>query len=116
MLAEQILHAPNFLGYWTPDDIAPPVRQPAAERGYITFGSFNNLAKVTPKVYELWAKLINSIPNARLVIKAKTLNDEMAKNPAAWNTTTGAVQFTLGGVTAEVRLNSGVPATAYPKM
>jgi hypothetical protein len=46
----------------------------------------------------------------------RALNDEMAKNPAAWNTRTGAVQFTLGAVTAEVRLNSGVPATAYPRM
>jgi len=64
--------------------------------------------------WELSIQPKTTVDNMSAFLKA--LNDEMAKKPATWNTTSGASQFVLGAVTAEVRLNAGVPATAYPKM
>ena len=42
---------------------------PAREKGYITFGSFNNFAKVTDKVLHLWAKILRAVPRSRLFLK-----------------------------------------------
>nr|WP_315409401.1 hypothetical protein [uncultured Selenomonas sp.] len=42
---------------------------PAWEKGYITFGSFNNFAKVTDKVLHLWAKILRAVPRSRLFLK-----------------------------------------------
>lgn len=47
-----------FLCY-TPAQDAPPVAPtPAAEAGFITFGSFNALAKITPQVLAVWARIL----------------------------------------------------------
>ena len=42
---------------------------PAREKGYITFGSFNNFAKVTDRVLHLWAKILRAVPRSRLFLK-----------------------------------------------
>lgn len=65
----------GFLCY-RPDDDAPAVAPPPAlVSGQITFGSFNNLAKVTPGVVETWAAVLNAVPGSRLMVKAKSLGD-----------------------------------------
>ena len=48
---------------------------PALEKGYVTFGSFNNLAKINPKVVALWAELLQDVQGARLLIKNSSLTD-----------------------------------------
>ncbi|NTV14203.1 MAG: tetratricopeptide repeat protein [Desulfobulbaceae bacterium] len=72
--------APGFLCY-QPDPAAPAVAPPPhRESGYITFGSFNNLAKITPEVIQLWAGILAALPGARLLLKSKGLaNPETAQ-------------------------------------
>jgi predicted O-linked N-acetylglucosamine transferase (SPINDLY family) len=41
---------------------------PALKNGYITFGSFNNTAKITPSVLDTWSKILSSIPDSRLLL------------------------------------------------
>ena len=49
----------SFLCY-TPVPDPPPVGPlPAALNGFVTFGSFNNLAKITPTVLSLWARILH---------------------------------------------------------
>ncbi len=48
---------------------------PSATTGHVTFGSFNNLAKVSSDVISLWAQILSSIPKSRLILKDKTLTD-----------------------------------------
>ena len=43
--------------------------------GSVTFSSFNNAAKVTPAVISLWSKVLQAVPDARLMMKAKQLGD-----------------------------------------
>jgi protein O-GlcNAc transferase len=45
---------------------APPVRQ----NGHVTFGSFNNLAKVSEEVLAVWARVLAAVPRSRLLLKA----------------------------------------------
>ncbi|MCL1946718.1 MAG: hypothetical protein FWF51_06150 [Chitinivibrionia bacterium] len=41
----------------------------------IIFGSFNTLSKMTEKTIKLWSKVINAVPESKLVIKHRFLND-----------------------------------------
>jgi predicted O-linked N-acetylglucosamine transferase (SPINDLY family) len=51
-------------------DVAP---MPAASNGYVTFGSFNNLAKLSDATVALWARVVNAVPGARLILKSHPL-------------------------------------------
>ncbi|NEX16513.1 MAG: hypothetical protein C1943_07775 [Halochromatium sp.] len=47
----------------------PPVGAlPMSSQGYPTFGSFNNLAKLSDTALDLWAALMTTLPQSRLVI------------------------------------------------
>lgn len=74
--SERLLRLENgFLCYRPPDDapaVAPP---PSIAAGHVTFGSFNNLAKLTPATVETWAAILDAVPGARLRLKAKALGD-----------------------------------------
>nr|WP_290226838.1 tetratricopeptide repeat protein [Trichocoleus desertorum] len=48
---------------------------PALTKGYVTFGSFNNLAKVTPEVIATWAKILKAVPQSQMILKYKALTD-----------------------------------------
>ncbi|HEX5093750.1 MAG TPA: tetratricopeptide repeat protein [Burkholderiales bacterium] len=56
--------------YWTYN---PSVRRevtalPAQSQGHVTFGSFNLYYRMSGEVLELWARLLASVPGARLLI------------------------------------------------
>jgi protein O-GlcNAc transferase len=48
---------------------------PALADGFITFGSFNNLTKVSGHAVACWARVLEAVPNSRLVLKALQLGD-----------------------------------------
>ena len=52
---------------------------PALANGYITFGSFNNLAKLNDRVVAVWSRLLLSVPNSRLLLKAEPLKDQAVR-------------------------------------
>jgi len=47
---------------------------PALRNGFVTFGSCNNLGKVTDEVLTLWGRLLQAMPQARLLIEGKNLD------------------------------------------
>jgi predicted O-linked N-acetylglucosamine transferase (SPINDLY family) len=58
-----------------PSETAPAVSTlPYDINGFVTFGSFNNLAKITDHTLALWASLLRELPNAQLTVKALTLS------------------------------------------
>ena len=42
----------------------------------MTFGSFNHIAKATPVVLELWARILREVPESRLMLKANGLAEQ----------------------------------------
>jgi predicted O-linked N-acetylglucosamine transferase (SPINDLY family) len=47
--------------------------------GHVTFGSFGNLAKLTPEMLQLWARLLGAVPGARLLMKSFGLASEAVR-------------------------------------
>jgi len=67
--------APTFLCYGAPQDAVPVAPLPALGGRHVTFGSFNNVAKLSPATIALWGRLLREIPDARLLLKASQLKD-----------------------------------------
>jgi protein O-GlcNAc transferase len=69
--SERLVRLPRAFFCYQPASEAPPVnRLPALDRGRITFGSFNKLAKVTGEVLSTWAQVLAAVPDSRLLILA----------------------------------------------
>ena len=69
----------GFLCYRAPE-LAPGVAEaPSVRSGCVTFGSFNNLAKITPEQVALWARLLAGLPGSRMLVKAHGLASEGAQ-------------------------------------
>jgi predicted O-linked N-acetylglucosamine transferase (SPINDLY family) len=78
---ESIVRLPHGRFCYAPPDYAPlPVDPPSLRRGYVTFGSFNNIAKVGPDVIAMWADVLAANPSSRLLLKWKTLDDETVRS------------------------------------
>ena len=69
---EQVERLPHGYLCFTPPDLPIAVGPlPAHSQGAITFGCFNNPAKITPEVIACWSRLLHALPDARLHLKYK---------------------------------------------
>jgi protein O-GlcNAc transferase len=59
----------GFLCYAAPAEVPPPMAPPGVTTGRITFGSFNNPAKLSSITLDAWATLLKRVPGARLLLK-----------------------------------------------
>jgi protein O-GlcNAc transferase len=48
---------------------------PVERNGFITFGSFNNIAKFNPPLCDLWVEILKNVPDSRLRLKARSFLD-----------------------------------------
>lgn len=66
----------GFLCFGAPEGAPEPPPSPFLKNGFVTFGSFNNLAKVNDPLLGIWGKLLDRLPGARLLMKDKSLDQE----------------------------------------
>ena len=66
---ETRLEVPSFLVFAPPDDAPPVGALPARASGRVSFGSFNNPAKINGAVALLWSRVLERLPDARLILK-----------------------------------------------
>jgi predicted O-linked N-acetylglucosamine transferase (SPINDLY family) len=59
----------GFLCYRPPADAPAVAPAPSLDRGFVTFGSFNNPTKLTDEGISIWARILREIPTARLLLK-----------------------------------------------
>jgi protein O-GlcNAc transferase len=72
---EKLVRLPGgFLCYRPPAD-SPPVSKRQA--GTFTFGSFNNMAKLTSHAISLWSKILAAVAGSRLLLKNQSLGDPL---------------------------------------
>jgi predicted O-linked N-acetylglucosamine transferase (SPINDLY family) len=92
---EKLIRLPENSLCYLPDRDSPEVEPlPALSTGHITFGSFNNFAKVTPEVFTLWARVLNELPDSRLILKGNSFSDKTTSQRAI-------NMFTERGISAE---------------
>ena len=73
--SERLVRLPHTRFCYEPGAHMPEVNAlPALAGGGVTFGCFNNLAKVNEGVLALWARLLDAVPGSRLVIQAQALD------------------------------------------
>ena len=73
---ERLIRLPHCFLCYSGDDAAPRFTHVASSQaGHITFGSFNVLSKVNDATLDLWARVLAAVPQSRLLIKARSLDD-----------------------------------------
>ena len=80
LYTEQVLRLPGTVFCYAPEDDYPFHKYDAkTAKRVLTFGSFNNVPKLTPRTLKLWARVLQELPDSRLVLKAPSFSDEAAK-------------------------------------
>jgi predicted O-linked N-acetylglucosamine transferase (SPINDLY family) len=68
---ERLVRLPGCNWCYRPDDDSPGVSPPPClSGGGVTFGSLNKLYKATARMANLWAQVLEQVPNSRLVLVA----------------------------------------------
>ncbi len=74
--SEGLIRMPGGYICYTPPDYAPAVGAlPAARAGHVTFCCFNNNAKLNVEVAALWKRVLDAVPNARLLLRAAPFSE-----------------------------------------
>jgi len=77
---EKIIRMPNDYICYMPPAYAPDLTPlPAKKNGYVTFGCFNNIAKISDTILDCWAEILAALPESKLFIKNPSLSDTDSK-------------------------------------
>jgi len=74
--SEKLIRLPGTFLCYRPPDTAPQL--PGISKGHgspITFGSFNELPKISPEIISLWCRILNQVSGSTLLLKATALAD-----------------------------------------
>ncbi len=79
LFAEQVYDLPALI---TTDPLpgAQPTLLPMLRNGYVTFGVFNRIDKISDQVLSVWSALLRALPEARIVIKNGALDDTFLRD------------------------------------
>ncbi|MEF2143929.1 MAG: tetratricopeptide repeat protein [Desulfovibrionaceae bacterium] len=78
--AEEVVRLPgSFWCYGPPDLDLVPALLPALERGNVTFGCFNNTAKLNEHVVDAWAEILRQVPGAELILQSGSFADTFVR-------------------------------------
>jgi protein O-GlcNAc transferase len=73
---ERIMHLPHTVFCFAPGDAFPSPAFPDSDATRpLTFGSFNNTAKLNDRTLDLWARVLNALPDARMLLKSPPFVD-----------------------------------------
>ncbi len=108
LYSERLMRLRDGYVCYSPPPHAPDVGPlPALSNGFVTFGCFNNLAKITPTVITAWGRLLHRLPMARLVLKTHQFSE-----PETCNRVRQA--FAAEGIAAtRVQLRGASPHRAF---
>lgn len=77
--SEKIMRLPANAPFQSIENPPPVNELPALRHGYVTFGSFNRLDKISEEVVEMWARLLCLIPDAKMIIGGMPLKGEFTE-------------------------------------
>ncbi|MBN2068641.1 MAG: tetratricopeptide repeat protein [Opitutales bacterium] len=103
--SEKLIRLPQGFHVFKPFYEFPPVAPaPWETEGYITFGSFNNVRKITPQVIALWARILKQVPQSRLYLKDRNFDYEENRSRVI-------SLFVLNGISAKRLIFHGMMAS-----
>ena len=78
---EKIWQLPESYFCFTPPEADLNVSElPALSNGFVTFGGFNKLSRMTDVVVSTWAKILRAVPDSMLFLKDKQLDYESGRD------------------------------------
>jgi len=82
--SERVVRLPDSYLCFSPPEAAGPVAPlPAGMDRPVTFGCFNNRAKLAPAVLALWARVLAAVPRSRLLLKSAQYADKAVRRDIA---------------------------------
>ncbi len=99
LFSETPVCLPHSRFCYSPPEYAPEVVEPPVlVRGEITFGSFNRIEKLVDPVIAAWVKIINAVPNSRLLLKSgalenKGVSDRLRRRFSAYGLDSGRLEL-----------------------
>ena len=77
LYTETLVRLPRSFLCYMQSEHAPAVQPlPSLRAGHVTFGSFNNLAKIRAETVALWAQILKTTTGSRLLLKSSILGDD----------------------------------------
>ena len=78
---EKLLCLPHSHICYEPEQLSDPAAEPpCVANGFVTFGCFNRFGKITDSMLRAWKKILDAVPNSRLLLKTKIFGTEDGKN------------------------------------
>ena len=74
--AETLIRLPDSFLCFKPMFDFPDIREDIIGEPGVTFGSLNELGKITPRLVRIWARILDRLDNAKLLLKAIALSSE----------------------------------------
>jgi predicted O-linked N-acetylglucosamine transferase (SPINDLY family) len=79
MFAEKVYDLPCCITIGPPPNV-PASSLPMIRNGYVTFGVFNRIDKISDPALALWFRLMQAVPSARIVVKHGAIDDPMLRD------------------------------------
>jgi len=79
LLAEKVHDLPCLI---TTDPIldVPPSELPMLRNGYVTFGVFNRISKISDEAIRVWSKAMREVSGSKIIIKHTLLDDPLLRD------------------------------------
>lgn len=80
LFSETPVYLPHTRFCYGPPDYSPDVAPaPHLKNGFMTFGSFNRLGKLTDQVIDAWSQILQSVQGSRLIIKSSAFSEPLVE-------------------------------------
>lgn len=77
---EKFLRLKSALNYFCIEPLPDAVSPPCIFNGYVTYGSFNRISKISDLCLEVWSKIAKADTSSRFVFKSAELSDLKVRN------------------------------------
>jgi predicted O-linked N-acetylglucosamine transferase (SPINDLY family) len=80
LFAETVVDLPCFVTLLPLPNGITRAPTPAISNGFITFGVFNRISKISDEAVEVWSRILERVPGSRLLIKDFALDDRLVRD------------------------------------
>ena len=79
LFAETVVDLPCFVTLASLPTEIPRAPTPAISNGFVTFGVFNRISKISDEAAQVWSKILERVPGSRLLVKDVALDDQLVR-------------------------------------